>query len=309
MDKAEIPQQRLAGIELGGTKCVVVLGTGAEIAAREQFPTTSPEETLSRATQILRQWHEAQPIAGVGIASFGPIRLDPAADDFGSILATPKPGWAGAAVLAKVRTAYSGPIAIDTDVNAAALAEQGHGAARGCANVVYLTIGTGLGGGVLADGRPVHGTLHPEIGHIRLRRADGDEFAGVCPFHGDCIEGLIAGPALAQRLKGKAALLPAADPAWNPVVHDFAQLLACLMLALSPQRIVIGGGVALGQPHLLERARLLVPDLLAGYLGPLDAAQMAELICPALLGDNAGPTGALALAAHALASHKREAPA
>lgn len=302
-------QARLAGIELGGTKCVVVLGTGTKIVAREQFPTSSPDETLRRATQILHKWHEAQPLSGVGIASFGPVRLDPAASDFGSILATPKPGWTGAAVLAAVRKAYSGPIAIDTDVNAAALAEHAHGAAQGCANVVYLTIGTGLGGGVLADGKPVHGKLHPEIGHMRLRRADGDQFAGVCPFHGDCIEGLIAGPALAQRLKGKAAVLPPDDPAWEPVIHDLAQLLACLMLAVSPQRIVIGGGVALGQPHLLDRARHLVPDLLAGYLGPLDAAQMAEQVCPALHGNDAGPTGALVLAARALAGDKSEAPA
>ncbi|MFC3096527.1 ROK family protein [Alteraurantiacibacter palmitatis] len=307
MVESTTQQPRLAGVELGGTKCVVVLGAGHAIVAREQFPTTTPDETLSRAAQILRQWDMAEPLAALGIASFGPVRIDPAATDFGSILTTPKPGWAGAQVLARLQSAIAGPIGLDTDVNAAALAEHAHGAARGCSNVVYLTIGTGLGGGVLTEGRPVHGALHPEIGHIRLRRASGDSFAGICPFHGDCVEGLIAGPALAERLGGRAAELAPSDPAWRFVAHDLAQLIACLMLTFSPHRIVIGGGVALGQPHLIDSARLQVPALLADYLGALDAAKMEDLVRPATLGENAGPIGALVLAAGALARQEEKA--
>lgn len=293
-------QARLAGIELGGTKCVVVLGDGERIGERVQLPTTAPDATLGQAIDVLRGWHDAAPLAGIGIASFGPIRVDPHAADYGQILATPKPGWAGADVLGAVRAAFACPVAVDTDVNAAALAEQAHGAAQGCGTVVYLTIGTGLGGGVVVGGQPVHGHMHPEIGHLRLRRADGDGFKGACPFHGDCIEGLIAGPALHARLPRPPGDLPPDDSAWDAVGHDLAQLLASLMLALSPQRIVVGGGVTGRQPHLLPRARALVPGLLAGYLGALDPAAMEALVCPPALGDDAGPTGALVLASRAL---------
>ena len=293
-------QARLAGIELGGTKCVVVLGAGERIVERVQLPTTTPDETLAGAVAVLRGWQDAAPLEGIGIASFGPIRVDPQAADHGRILATPKPGWEGADVLGTVRAAFACPVGVDTDVNAAALAEQAHGAAQGCDTLVYLTIGTGLGGGVVVGGQPVHGHMHPEIGHLRLRRADGDGFKGACPFHGDCIEGLIAGPALHARLPRPPGELPPQDPAWDAVGHDLAQLIASLMLALSPQRIVVGGGVTGRQPHLLPRARALVPGLLAGYLGPIDAAAMEALVCPPALGDDAGPTGALVLAARAL---------
>lgn len=294
--------ERLGGIELGGTKCVVVLGEGEQIVERVQLPTTTPAETLGAAVGVLRGWDQAAPLAAIGVASFGPIRVDPQAEDYGTILATPKPGWAGAQVLGAVRSALSCPVAVDTDVNAAALAEQAHGAARGCGTVVYLTIGTGLGGGVLVEGLPVHGRMHPEIGHIRLRRLAGDAFAGSCPFHGDCIEGLIAGPALHGRLPRPPGELSPQDPAWDAVGHDLAQLLASLMLTLSPQRIVVGGGVTNRQPHLLARARALLPGLLADYLGPLDADLLETLVCPPRLGDDAGPTGALVLASRALAS-------
>jgi fructokinase len=293
---------RLAGIELGGTKCIVVLGAGERIVDREQLSTTTPEETLNAANAVLARWQAHAPLDAIGIASFGPIRLDPAAPDFGTILATPKPGWSGARVLTTVRRAFDCPVAVDTDVNAAALAEQTHGAARGASNVVYLTIGTGLGGGVLVDGQPIHGRLHPEIGHIRVRRQTGDTFAGTCPFHGDCVEGLIAGPALHARLPAPPRELDPGHRAWDPVGHDLAQLLACLMLTLSPQRIVIGGGVTMRQPHLVDRARAALPALLAGYLGPLDANLLERLVCLPELGDDAGPTGALVLASNAFAS-------
>jgi fructokinase len=291
---------RLGGIELGGTKCVVVLGEGPQIAERVQLPTTSPGETLGKAIEVLRGWDAAAPLAAIGIASFGPIRVNVQAADYGAILATPKPGWTGAQVLGSIRAAFACPIAVDTDVNGAALAEQALGAARGCGTMVYLTIGTGIGGGVLVEGRPVHGRMHPEIGHLRLRRSPGDTFSGACPFHGDCIEGLIAGPALAARLPCPPGELDPRHPAWEPVGHDLAELLASLMLTLSPQRIVVGGGVTRRQPHLLARARTILPGLLADYLGPLDPIELEKLVCPPMLGDDAGPVGALLLAAGAL---------
>ncbi|RVQ68812.1 ROK family protein [Croceicoccus ponticola] len=292
--------QRLAGIELGGTKTIVVLGDGTRIVERREFPTTTPDETMGAALAVLGEWNRAAPLDAIGIGSFGPLRVDAQAADFGTILATPKRGWSGAQILAPVRRAFACPIGVDTDVNAAALAEHALGAAQGCGNVIYLTIGTGLGGGVLLDGRPVHGAMHPEIGHVRLRRVAGDAFAGVCPFHGDCIEGLIAGPALEARLPAHPADLDPVDPAWDPVGMDLAELLAQLMLTFSPQRIVIGGGVANRQPHLIARARDALPGLIAGYLGDMDAAALSRMICAPTLGDDAGPVGSLVLAAQAM---------
>lgn len=288
---------RVAGIELGGTKTVVAVGTAASIENRVRFPTTSPEETLSQARDALARFQLAGPVKAIGIASFGPVRIDPAARDYGMMLATPKSGWTGADVIGGITQGHPIPVAIDTDVNAAALAEYRSGAARRCANVIYLTIGTGLGGGVLVDGVPVHGILHPEIGHIRTRRSVGDAFAGNCPFHGDCIEGLISGPALASRLGSDPALAGPDHPLWAQAASDLAELLAMLILTHSPQRIVIGGGVALGQPRLVELARRKLPALLAGYLSDFDEAHIdATIVAPDLLED-AGAVGAMLLAA------------
>lgn len=293
---------RLAGIELGGTKCIAVLGEGERIVDRRVFPTTTPHETLGNSIAALHEWHEAAPLSAIGFASFGPICVNPAAADFGTILSTPKPGWSGTQVFAELRHSFDLPIGLDTDVNAAALAEHAHGAAPGCSSVVYLTIGTGLGGGVLINGRPVHGRMHPEIGHIRIRRMPGDRFAGVCPFHGDCIEGLISGPALEARLPAHPSEMDSADNIWAAPAHDLAELLAQLMLTLSPERIVIGGGVTMRQPHLLARARAALPDILAGYLDDVDEDGLASLVCLPALGDDAGPTGALVLAGRALSA-------
>ena len=202
-------------------------------------------------------------------------------------------------MLARIRERLDIPIAIDTDVNAAALAEHILGAAQGCPATVYVTIGTGLGGGVLVDGKPVHGMLHPEIGHLRPRRVPGDLFTGSCRFHGDCIEGLISGPALATRFARHPGDVPPGDPAWRPVIADFSELLAFLILTYSPQRIVIGGGVAHKQAHLLAAAIAAVPRLLATYLDDVVGQKLGEIVVPAALGDDAGPTGALLLAERA----------
>ena len=290
----------LAGIELGGTKTVVVRGSPGEIRERIEFPTTGPEETLNRAIATIRDWHGRETLDAVGVASFGPIRLARDAPDHGTMLDTPKPGWAGARIVSRLTEALGLPVALETDVNAAGLAEQRHGAARGCAVAVYLTIGTGLGGGVVVGGRAIQGMLHPEIGHVRLRRAPGDAFAGTCPFHGDCAEGLLAGPALAARLGHHPAQVRADDPAWGPVAHDLAELLATLVLALSPQRIVVGGGVANRQPHLLPAAVARMPAIFNGYLADCTPEALARLVVPPALGDDAGPTGSLIVASSAI---------
>ncbi|MEO7656521.1 MAG: ROK family protein [Sphingomicrobium sp.] len=287
---------RFAGIELGGTKSIAVLGKDSSIVDRFVLPTTTAIETLGLLNQQLRFWQAEGTFAGLGIASFGPLRLDPVAADFGRILATPKPGWADACVLATLANDLRCPTEIDTDVNAAALAEYHWGHAQGCSSVVYLTIGTGLGGGILVEGRPLHGRLHPEIGHILTRRAATDAFPGVCRFHGDCIEGLISGPALERRFGKSPADLSVDAPQWEFVTHDLAQLLAILIHSVSPQRILIGGGVGIGAAHLLPQAILKVRSLLGNYYPQLDLPQLSLMIQTAALAQDAGPMGAIALA-------------
>jgi fructokinase len=287
---------RYAGLEMGGTKTIAVLGRPGEIAERIEFPTTTPDETLGRAAHLICRWDGAEPVKAVGIASFGPVRLAADAPDYGTILNTPKPGWAGARVVEMVRAAYSGPIALDTDVNAAAYAEHRLGAGRNCGSLVYLTIGTGVGGGILIDGRPVHGALHPEIGHLRLRRAPADTFPGACTYHGGCAEGLLSGPALVARFGCAPGEVPSDDPRWALVASDLAELLANLLLGLSPERIIVGGGVTMRQPGLLNAAIDLVPDRLGGYLGDVSPAQLQARILLPELGNDAGPNGSLCLA-------------
>lgn len=291
---------KLAGIELGGTKTVVVLGQPGRIEERLEFPTTEPEETLARAVEAIAGWRDDKPVDAVGIASFGPVRVSRDAADHGTMLDTPKPGWSGAEVIAPIAAALGCPVGLDTDVNGAALAEHRFGAGQGCESMVYLTIGTGVGGGVLIGGEPAHGLLHPEIGHVRLRRAVGDGFEGACAFHGDCIEGLLSGPALAARLGTHPSRVEPDHPAWEAVAHDLAELLAMLIFTVSPQRIVVGGGVSNRQPHLLPMAVARIPALLGGYLRDCTKERLSGMVVPPLLGDDAGPMGSLVLAAKVL---------
>ena len=290
-----------AGVELGGTKGIALVWRDGEIIERHRVPTTDPEQTLGALADRLAGHPLRDGFAGLGIASFGPVRLDPAAADYGRILATTKPGWSGARVREMLTRAVACPVAIDSDVNAAALAEHRWGAGQGCSSLVYLTIGTGVGGGIVIDGRPVHGALHPELGHLRLRRAAGDPFAGACSFHGDCIEGLISGPALAARFGGSIHDAAPDDPRRDFLAADLAQLFAALILTLAPQKILVGGGVGLGVPGLLDAAIAKLPALLGGYLPELDPPALRALIGPPALGADAGPLGAIALAMEAAA--------
>lgn len=284
-----------AGIELGGTKCVAILARGPdEVLARETVPTTTPDETLSRLAERLKAWRSGDGFAALGVASFGPVDLDERSPTFGSITSTPKPGWMGTDVLGPLARAGQVPAAFDTDVNGAALAEMRWGAGQGLDDFAYVTVGTGVGVGLIANGLPMRGFAHCELGHIRIARLASDDFAGSCPFHGDCVEGLAAGPSLIARAGAdNLAGLTQDDPIWTPVAWAIAQLCHAIVCTAAPRAIAVGGGVLDKQPHLLERAEAMLVDSLAGYMRLPEGTPY--LRAPAL-GADAGPLGAIALA-------------
>jgi fructokinase len=263
-------------------------------------PTTLPEETLARAVAFFAGRSER--VAAVGIAAFGPLDLAPHSARWGSIAATPKPGWSGTALAGPLRRALGVPVAIDTDVNAAALAEHRWGAGCGCDPLVYVTVGTGIGGGGVVGGRTMRGLVHPEMGHMRVPHdRDADPFPGACPFHGDCLEGLASGPAMRQRWGQPAEALPADHPAWPLEARYLALGLANIVCALSPGRIVVGGGV-MRQPALLPLVREALVSVLAGYVrAPEILERIDGYVVPPFLGARSGVLGAIALAHDALA--------
>lgn len=291
------------GIEGGGTKFLCAVGTAPDdIRREERFPTTTPAETLTRA---LLFFQEAERVFGrlsaLGVASFGPLDPHPASPAYGRILSTPKPGWTDADIVGTFRSAFDLPIAFDTDVNGAALGEWTWGAAQGLDTFLYLTVGTGIGGGMMANGKLLHGLLHPEMGHIliphdRVR----DPFEGVCPFHKDCFEGLASGPALEKRWGQRAETLPPDHPAWALEAHYIALALVNYIVTFSPQRIIIGGGVG-GREDLLPLIRRAVQEILNGYVqSPAVTRHIDEFIVHPGLGSRAGLLGAIALARQAI---------
>lgn len=287
------------GIEAGGTKFVCAVGTGPDdLRAEARFATTTPDDTLGRAIGFFaEQQHVLGPLASVGIGSFGPIDLRPGSGRYGYITTTPKAGWADTDVVGTVRSALDIPVAFDTDVNAAALGEWRWGAARGLDTFVYLTIGTGIGGGGLANGRRLHGLVHPEMGHVRVPRdRERDPFAGVCPYHGDCLEGLATGPAMESRWGVPPDRLPANHPAWVLEAEYLALGLVNYICTLSPERIVMGGGV-MERGELFPLIRSRVQSLLNGYVqAPQIVRDIDDYIVPAGLGSRSGVLGAIALA-------------
>jgi len=291
-----------AGIEAGGTKFICAAGSGPEdLRAQARIPTTTPQETLARAVAFLHTVQaEHGPLAAIGVAAFGPLDPDPASPAYGHITTTPKPGWAHTDFVGALRRHFSLPIAFDTDVNGAALGEWRWGAAQGLDTFVYLTVGTGIGGGGMARGRLLHGLLHPEMGHIRLRHdRQRDPFEGLCPFHGDCLEGLASGPAIAARWGRPAESLPEDHPAWDLEADYLTQALHNIVLTLSPQRVILGGGV-MRQAHLFPRLRARLLASLNGYLQASAITENSETyLTPPALGDRAGVLGALALAERA----------
>ncbi len=292
----------LAGVELGGTKCVCILGTGPEdIRAQVRVQTRHSESTLAEIAAVLDSWRTQYGTPeGLGIACFGPLDLRAGSRTFGRVIASAKPGWDGADVLGQLSQGRSVPAEISTDVNAAALAEGRWGAARGLEDFAYVTVGTGIGVGLIVAGQTVLGCNHPELGHVRIVRARGDTWSGHCPYHGDCLEGLASGPAIAARTGVAPGDLDPADPAWELVAHALGQLAHTLVLATAPQRILFGGGVVQGRPELLARVREHLVGSLNGYLRIDEVTRgIGEYIVPPGLGALAGPLGALALAADA----------
>ncbi|RYY27147.1 MAG: ROK family protein [Sphingomonadales bacterium] len=287
----------IAGLELGGTKCVAILGTGPDdVRDRVTVPTNDPATTLAALEAVLDGWQ----FDALGIASFGPLELDPAKPDFGSITATTKPGWTGTDLTRRLAR-YAKPLAIQTDVVGAAFAEARWGAGQGLSTHAYITIGTGVGVGLIAGGRPVQGVAHGEAGHMRVARVPGDGFAGWCPFHGDCVEGLISGPALEQRFGCPGQELPDEGPQWDLFVHDLTGLLHNLVTVAAPERIAIGGGVIAAREHLFARLRVRLAESIGGY-GSLAgyARELDRRLGPPGLGTLAGPMGAIAMGLEAL---------
>jgi fructokinase len=267
------------GIEAGGTKFVCGIGTGPADLERTQFPTTTPDETIARAVEFFH----ANRVDALGIASFGPVDIAK-----GFITSTPKPGWANVDLAGWISRALGVPVTLDTDVNGAVLGEARWGAARGLSDAIYLTVGTGIGGGALVGGRLVHGMQHPEMGHIRVPhdRAQ-DPFPGCCPYHGDCLEGLACGKAMEDRWGQPAESLAHDHLAWPLEAEYLALGLATWVCTLSPKMIILGGGV-MHRSGLLGMIQERLRELLNGYV------REPAVVSP-LLGDNAGVLGAIAL--------------
>ena len=287
------------GIEGGGTKFICAVGTSPDDIRREaRFPTTTPAETLDNSIAFFKKAEaDFGKLFALGLACFGPLDPEPASPTFGYILPTTKPYWSNANVVGMLRSAFDIPIAFDTDVNGAAMGEWTWGSAQGLDTFIYLTIGTGIGGGAMINGKLVHGLLHPEMGHIPLPHDKArDPFEGICPFHNDCFEGLASGPAIEKRWGQKAETLPPDHSAWGLQAYYIALALSTFIVTLSPQRIILGGGV-MEQTHLFPLIRQKVKEILNGYVqSPAVGENISEYIVPPGLGTRSGMLGALALA-------------
>lgn len=289
--------RRIGAIEAGGTKFVCGIGNEhGEIENCERFPTEQPEQTLEKVTAY---FHDKQ-VEAIGIGCFGPIDVDPASASYGHITTTPKSGWLDFDLVGTMKRVYDVPYGWDTDVNAAALGEATWGAAKGYESCVYYTIGTGIGVGVYLEGRLIHGLVHPEGGHILTRRHPEDHYAGKCPYHGDCLEGMAAGPAIEDRWQMRGDTLPADHQAWQFEAYYIAQAVTNSILMLSPKKIVLGGGV-MQQSHLFPMIREEVKRNLNGYVSAeAILSKIEDYVVPPGLGNDAGLCGALALGIQAL---------
>jgi fructokinase len=296
----------IGAIEAGGTKFVCgLLDADCQdyakptLLAKTSIPTTSPKETLEASVEFLNRSAESNGVGkldSVGIGCFGPVDLKLSSPTWGYITATPKPGWRDTEVAGFFRDALRVPVAFDTDVNAAAYGELLWGASKGLKDFIYVTVGTGIGGGVFSNGSLVHGLAHPELGHIKVQREASDTFAGICPYHRDCLEGMASGTAIGRRWGGPAEGLGTDHEAWELEARYLAKAFATYALVLSPERILMGGGVGL-KPGLAERVAAYVGEELGGYVPALaDAARISAFIARPLLGAEAGLFGAAALA-------------
>jgi fructokinase len=286
------------GIEAGGTKfvCCVARGPG-HIVEEVRFPTTTPDETLRKTVQFFEPYATAGKIKTIGVGCFGPLDLDRRSPTYGFITATPKPHWSNADVRGTLQRSLNVNVAFDMDVNAAAVGESIWGASRGCDPSLYLTIGTGIGGGYLVQGKPLVGMLNLEMGHLRLpHNRELDPYDGNCPFHGDCFEGLASGPAIEKRLRKSGATVPEGDPFWDIEAGYIASALVNYILTLSPRKIILGGGV-MQREFLFPKVRRRVQESLNGYVASRSVLeQIDEYIVPPGLGNQSGSMGAIALA-------------
>ena len=294
----------VGSIEAGGTKFVCIVGSGPDDMRDElRFPTTTPDETIQRAIAFFEKQEKAHgKLSALGIGSFGPIDLTPGSPTRGYITSTPKPGWKDTDFVGRIRARFKVPIGWDTDVNAAALGEHLWGAAQGLDTFIYLTIGTGIGGGGMANGELMHGLVHPEMGHIVLPHdSERDPFPGRCAFHGDCLEGMAAGPAIEARWGVSGKELPPDHEAWVLEAEYLALALRTFLCTVSPQRIIMGGGV-MHVESLFPLIRTRLKELLAGYIQhPAIIDDIDSFVVPPGLGDQAGVLGGIALAQRALA--------
>lgn len=290
----------VGGIEAGGTKFVCAVGSGPDdIRDEVRFPTTTPDETIQKCLDFFSSY--ASELKAIGIGSFGPVDPDPASPTFGYITTTPKPYWANTDIVTPFHKKFGIPVGFDTDVNAAALGEGQWGAAQGLHTFIYLTIGTGVGGGAMVQGQLLHGLVHPEMGHIPLPHDwQADPYAGHCPFHGDCLEGMASGPAIEDRWGVKGSELGVEHPAWALEAEYIAHALRTYIVVLSPQRIILGGGV-MSQRQLFPMIRQNVLTFLNGYVQADAILQGIDtyIVSPGL-GNRAGVAGAFALAYQAL---------
>ncbi len=290
----------VAGIEFGGTKTIALIAHGQTIFDEHKIETTSPEIVLSSLIEWLRDQYSKHIFESIGIASFGPICLDRNSPHYGFITTTPKPNWGMTDVVKPFADAFNLPIGFDTDVNGAALAEYYWGAAQNSNCSIYVTIGTGIGGGVIINGRPLHGFLHPEMGHIKIARRFQLEFKGNCPFHSDCIEGLASGHAIFKRTGLPAHEIAANHEVWDWIADEIGEFVTNLILNFSPQIIALGGGVMKSHADLIGKIRKNCLTKLSNYIAPIDEEVMEKIIAPPALGDLAGPLGAIALGLGAL---------
>lgn len=287
----------LGALEAGGTKMVCSIGDErGSVIERESFPTSTPEETMPRVIEYFR----GKPIQAIGIGGFGPLDLNPASKTYGYVTTTPKPGWKYYPIMPTLRDALGVPAAIDTDVNVAGLAEYVLGAGQGLSGCLYLTVGTGIGAGVVAEGNMIHGLIHPEWGHLLMRIHPDDPLGdGICPYHKGCLEGLAAGPSFEARWGMSAKDLPEGHIGWTIEAYYLAQLCVTAILTLSTERIVLGGGV-MQRAHLFPLIREETRRMLGGYVDhEMILSRIDEYIIPPALGINSGVTGALLIAARA----------
>ncbi len=296
------------GIEAGGTKFVCMVGTAAgQVVEEIRFPTTHPDETIQHAITFFAAYVERAELAAIGIASFGPVDLNPASATYGYITSTPKPHWSQVDLRGRIQRALNLPVAFDTDVNAAAFGEHYWTLENKTLDpFVYMTIGTGVGVGVFANGAPIHGLVHSEAGHFSVHHdREKDPFPGVCPFHGDCLEGLASGPSMEKRWGRRAETLPGDHPAWDLEAGYIALALVNLIYAYSPLRIVLGGGVP-QHPGLHEAVRQKVRQYNHGYVqSAMLLDKIDEYIVRPSLGNRSGGLGAIAMAIDLLDNTKK----